>query len=722
LPFKIQLKITYVDVKTIIFVLFLINLSLGVFTYFIKRNHRELHNFKWWIIANFIGAFSYLLVGLRTHIPDLLSIVLANTMLVGGSVVRIYGFKKFFNLPLNRNEFFLWCTTLVLFFGSFYYLTFINESTHLRSIIALSVFFALSTQIALLLLKHKTPKESAMYNVTAGAFFLFIFIIALRIISWFVNPIFRDVFYNSLFNYLLFASIVVIDITWTILFLYLSLQKATDKQTEIETRYQQLAENISDGVLIFGKDYTISYVSPSYLHQLGYTENEEIARNMDGIYLFIHPDERDELFDKIYKAIERKEPNLIYVYRVKNKAGKFIWREDNARFKYDSEGNYQEAFVICRDISERIQIEEQIKKLSIAVEQSPTTIVITNTEGEIEYVNPKFTELTGYTATEAIGNNPSILKSGKTDVQVFKDLWKTIREGNTWHGEFINKKKNGEEFIEQAIISPIYHQKQKIVGYIAIKENITERKQAERTILAQNEQLAVVNATKDKFFSIIAHDLKNPFSTILGFTELLIKNLHKYDVSKIESQLTIIRKSSQFAYDLLINLLEWARMQKGEIKFQPKVVEIRDLINENIAYADSMARKKNIDIAFSFNANYQLFCDKNMIDTVLRNLLSNAIKYTPMQGLINVSVTSTNNVVEVSVSDNGVGIDEKSQKLLFKIGESKSTNGTEGERGTGLGLVLCKDFVEKNGGRIWVESQIGKGSDFKFSLPLYTGG
>ncbi len=379
--------------------------------------------------------------------------------------------------------------------------------------------------------------------------------------------------------------------------------------------------------------------------------------------------------------------------------------------------NKRAKFQIAFDITELKNAEKQIRKLSVAVEQNPTTIVITDNQGNIEYANPRFTELTGYTTDEAIGKNPRVLKSGKTDEKVFKDLWKTIRSGKTWHGEFINRKKNGDEFIENAVIAPILDENGAIINYIAIKEDITARKQQEEIIKQNNTQLKELNATKDMFFSIIAHDLKNPFNNILGFSELLTHNVHKYNQDKTLQFAQSINRAARNAYKLLENLLEWARMQTGSIEFKPELIVLENLILEIIGVISANSTAKNILVSYEISDCIQMFADKNMINTVLRNLVTNAIKYTHKNGAVKIVTTCNVSEVHIAVIDNGIGINSEKIKKLFKINEKTTTPGTEDERGTGLGLILCKEFVEKHNGKIWVESEVGKGSRFIFSLP-----
>jgi signal transduction histidine kinase len=230
--------------------------------------------------------------------------------------------------------------------------------------------------------------------------------------------------------------------------------------------------------------------------------------------------------------------------------------------------------------------------------------------------------------------------------------------------------------------------------------------------------LEELNATKDKFFSIISHDLLSPFNAILGFTDILIGNLKENDTSKTEKYLGFIKTSSEYARELLENLLVWARSQTGEIDFEPGKLDIRELILDNIELIRGAALKKQIRVIHSLNNVKPVHGDDNMINTVLRNLLSNAVKFTRPGGLITVSTREVDNRCEVSVKDNGTGITPGNLDKLFSLGQKYSARGTANEKGTGLGLILCREFVEKQGGKIMVKSEQGKGSDFRFTLLL----
>ena len=231
-------------------------------------------------------------------------------------------------------------------------------------------------------------------------------------------------------------------------------------------------------------------------------------------------------------------------------------------------------------------------------------------------------------------------------------------------------------------------------------------------VQVQADELAQLNATKDKFFSIIAHDLKNPFQAITGLSELLLTEYEQYDVAKVKGFITMIHASSTSASNLLINLLQWARSQTSSIKIKPELFNLHGLVRDVFMLLSSNANDKQVSLQNLVPLNTGLFADRNMINTVIRNLVNNAIKYTPENGIIKVSAAEENNKLIIRVSDNGVGMNAETCSGLFRIDKHISTPGTKGEAGTGLGLIICKDFIEKHGGSIRVESEQGRGTHF----------
>jgi len=236
--------------------------------------------------------------------------------------------------------------------------------------------------------------------------------------------------------------------------------------------------------------------------------------------------------------------------------------------------------------------------------------------------------------------------------------------------------------------------------------------------LRQSEALLrELNATKDKFFTIIAHDLKNPFSAIVGFSNILAEQISKKNYEGIEEYAEIIKNSAERAMSLLSNLLQWSRSQTGRMEYTPESFDIVTLVNEITELSNDSARQKSITITCELPQHATVFADKAMMSAILRNLVSNAIKFTNPGGKIKISVLQKRDELMVSVCDNGIGIRKDDINKLFRIDENYTTKGTQKETGTGLGLIICKEFIQKHGGKIRVESEPDKGSTFYFTIP-----
>ena len=258
------------------------------------------------------------------------------------------------------------------------------------------------------------------------------------------------------------------------------------------------------------------------------------------------------------------------------------------------------------------------------------------------------------------------------------------------------------------------------VDYVTKPFNSAELKARVKTHLSLHHtktDLKIANHTKDKFFSIIAHDLKNPFNTILGFSGILIKQYERLEETKKKSHIESIHDAAQQTYKLLENLLEWSRMQTGRLEVKPLVVDLNACAFEIISFMHKSAERKKIQLHLKLPLHTTVYADPDMVTTVIRNLISNAIKFTAQGGEVTIQGQTHGDFEEITISDSGVGMDAKTQAKLFKIDAHHSTQGTANESGTGLGLILCREFIENNKGRIWVESKKGQGSNFKFTLP-----
>jgi len=269
---------------------------------------------------------------------------------------------------------------------------------------------------------------------------------------------------------------------------------------------------------------------------------------------------------------------------------------------------------------------------------------------------------------------------------------------------------NGKQFYVVQVI-PEYHNMDVEASFLVICQDITALKHSEN-------QLQALNQTKDKLFSIIAHDLKNPFTSLLSFSELIQRNAYKMDCAKIEHMAGRMNESAKQAFALLENLLNWSRVQTGTLKPVSLAIEVDDLFDESSRLLEPLAQSKSIALIFEPSRDLVVIADKQMAATVLRNLISNAIKFSYPESSVFIQAREQDCAIVFSISDHGIGVAPEHSQNLFEIGNTFSSLGTASEEGTGLGLVLCKEFVEMNGGKIWLESELGKGTTFYFTLPV----
>jgi signal transduction histidine kinase len=319
---------------------------------------------------------------------------------------------------------------------------------------------------------------------------------------------------------------------------------------------------------------------------------------------------------------------------------------------------------------------------------------------------------------DLIGQNTRIFNSGHTTKEEYAELWKTIKNGKTWRSEFLNKKKNGEMYWEDAIISPIKNNEGEIINYMAIKQDITKLKEASNEIISKNRELSEINATRDKFFSIISHDLRSPLSSILNLSELFIDENYTFTAEELKSFGQSINQTADSTFRLLENLLEWSRLQRGNIPFKPELIDIADFLNLCDHSIIEKAKSKQIKIEMAFDKGLSVLADENMLRSVMRNLVSNAIKFTKPDGKIQIEIEKNEaGEIQFAIRDSGIGMSAEMLSKLFNVSENVSRPGTENEPSTGLGLILCKEFVEKHGGKIRAESVEDKGSTFYFTIP-----
>jgi len=340
---------------------------------------------------------------------------------------------------------------------------------------------------------------------------------------------------------------------------------------------------------------------------------------------------------------------------------------------------------------------EEKQQFSNLIDNNSDGMMVINNQGTIKYLNPECENIFSRTKEELLNQSFGfpvyINESTEISILGLNSMNKVVEmrvADIIWEGEKCK---------------------------LAALRDITVRKEIEEKNIAYGLELEKLNLQKDKFYSIIAHDLKSPFNSILGYLELLNENVRTYDIEKTEKMLGIITTSANNTFSLLEDLLIWARSQSGKMPFEPKILPLNEICQFVIGNLEQTAANKNITIKHSAKEGITVFADSDMLKTILRNLASNAIKFTNPGGRIDFSATQTDSNLTISVSDTGIGIRPEVMQTIFDFTKTLTTKGTQNESGTGLGLSLCKEFVGKHGGEIWVESEVGKGTTFNFTMP-----
>jgi PAS domain S-box-containing protein len=359
------------------------------------------------------------------------------------------------------------------------------------------------------------------------------------------------------------------------------------------------------------------------------------------------------------------------------------------------------------------------------VEESPTSVIITDLQGNIEYVNRKFTTLTGYTRGEVLGRNPRFLKSGRQSPAVYSELWHTIVAGGEWRGELCNTKKNGELYWELAAISAIRGDDGAIAHFIAMKEDITDRKGMEEQLRHAKASAEAANLAKSQFLANMSHELRTPLNSILGFSQLLEMQAAGSAGSagragtltdKLREYLRWIHDGGEHLLDMVNDVLDLSKIEAGKVELEKRPFDTAVLISRVLTTVRSLAAKKHIHIDTVIDAELGLLdADEVRIKQVLYNLLSNAIKFTERERRIGVEAKACGGECQITVWDEGIGIAFGDRERIFEPFE-QLRQGHEGH-GTGLGLTIVKNLVELHGGTVSVESEVGKGSRFTVRLP-----
>lgn len=436
---------------------------------------------------------------------------------------------------------------------------------------------------------------------------------------------------------------------------------------------------------------------------------------------FIDPEYAESFNSALMKSKNSISSAASFELKIKGKGSKYFYMMASIKEIVDVESNEKAFFLSLVDLTnQKMQahlIQESQKRFENIANSAPVMIWITDSDGLFSFVNKVWCEFTGHDAGHELGLNWLKNVHPEDINNLIERYQKAIVERSEITVEFRFKNANSE--FRWLVLSgiPRYTQENKYLGLIGTCTDISDQKDNEEKIKKINTELNEANATKDKFFSIIAHDLRSPISGIMSLLEMVNEDFDQMGVDEIKEAIYEASISSRSTFNLTENLLEWSRVQTGRMSYSPKFISIIEILNELRSIYSQKFKEKNITFEYRKDREISSYADRQMTQTILRNLISNAIKFSNQNGTIDVSIDVEVRFITISVKDSGIGMTQEQIDKLFKIDVSQSTKGTAGESGTGLGLILCKELVEKQGGKIWVKSEVNQGTEFLFTLP-----
>ncbi len=500
---------------------------------------------------------------------------------------------------------------------------------------------------------------------------------------------------------------VVRDITERVIF--------TKKLKESEELFRNVIENLNDAIYLL-YDNKFELINSKFTKITGYTL-EEVNRNDFHFMQLVAPRSMRIIKERERKQIAGEEIPSLYEFYVLSKDGKEIPCEASVSYI-----NYKDgiaALGVLRDISERKKVEDEIKKLSMAIKQSPAIVEITDKNEVIEYVNPVLLSITGYDKEELLGKTPRIFKSGLTNPDVYKEMWNHLRQGEIWQGRLINKKKSGEIYYESAQIAPILDEDGEIIHYVKVSQDITKMIEYEQSLIEAKEKAEAADKLKSEFLAQISHEIRTPLNILLNYSSLVEEEIKGKLSKNMEFIINGMRDAGERivrTVDLVINMSE---LQAGSYTPHPTKIDLCDIVMPLVEEFLSIANRKNLKLTYNDKcSDCSIVADEYSTKKIIENILDNAVKYTE-KGEIVVTTFEKDKYLCVSIKDTGIGVDKKYLPRIFEPFTQEEQGYTRRYEGNGLGLALVKKYCELNNALIQVESEKGKGSTFTVMFPKY---
>lgn len=491
-------------------------------------------------------------------------------------------------------------------------------------------------------------------------------------------------------------------------------QRRTEEQLRAsENLFRTLTEGTSACIAIYDDQFFL-YTNPAFNNLVGYSSEE-----LKGMHYWdiVHYHDKQLVKERGERRVHREDVESEYEFRILTKDGKVKWVNfTSAAITYK---NKDAAVTTLHDITEQKNAALEIKKLSTVIEQSPLSVIITDTDGKIEYANRAFLDTTRYTAKEVIGQNPRILKSGGNPPEVYEEMWASITSGLVWKGYLTNKRKDGTIFTEVAFIFPIFDEEGKVIRYAGIKRDVTQEKKIEHELLVEKKKAEEANKLKTGILTNMSHELRTPLNGILGFSTLISDAA---DLDEIREMNQYIQESGQRLLRTLNLIIEISAMESGNFEPDFQEIDLNDLIRKIVREYKEEADKKNLELKFDDpEVPLPLNLDLKFTHGAIENLVDNALKFTN-EGWVSIEIEKQEeedkSYVVVNIADSGIGISESFQKTIFEDFRQESMGYNRVFEGTGLGLSLAKKYVEFMGGFIRLKSKVNEGSTFSIYVPV----
>lgn len=481
-----------------------------------------------------------------------------------------------------------------------------------------------------------------------------------------------------------------------------------DKLRDSEITLHALFDSITEFAVLVDLDGNITMANETAAKLFDSVPDEMTGRNIFDLIDYQHREKEKDVFKKIIKT----KNSINFVETVGNIVN------DITIYPIFNRADEVSSFVIIRvDITMQQNAHEALRQrdamLSALINATTESAMLLDSNGKILMANETVAKRFNMTIEEFIGQYLFDLMSIKGAEDRKRHMEYVVNTGIP-----IRFEENRDDQIFDNSIYPVFDKEGKVIQLAVFASDITKRKKAEEEIKQMNNKLLESNSTKDKFFSIISHDMRSPFQGLLGFSQILLDEYDELTEEEKKHYITNIREISKNSFKLLENLLQWSRLQTGNFEFNPKVFNIAEEIEPTLLLLKNTAQNKEIAVESFIKPRAHIMADKNMLNTIVRNLVSNAIKFTNPGGKISLFSNELNDAIVFTVKDDGIGMSQEKLEMLFKPVKNISTLGTANERGTGIGLLLCKEMIEKHNGEIWVESEEGKGTSFHFTMPV----